>query len=101
MINETHIGLVRMNESKTELHGVQYLLSKWERNLGDTITIDGTPWLVGMIGDTKEVVISELNKIIKKQNSIINKKRYQENKKADMVFKNILNDIMKELNIKL
>jgi len=99
MINETHIGLVRMNESKTELHGVQYLLSKWERNLGDTITIDGTPWLVGMIGDTKEVVISELNKIIKKQNSIINKKRYQENKKADMVFKNILNDIMKEINL--
>ena len=94
-----NLGLVKMNESKTELYGVQYYKSKWERNLGDTITIDGTPWLVGMIGDTKEVVISELNKIIKKQNSIINKKRYQENKKADMVFKNILNDIMKEINL--
>ena len=65
MIKETHIGLVRMNESKTELYGVQYMLSKWERNLGDTLNIDGTKWLVGMIGDTKNDVISALNKIVK------------------------------------
>jgi hypothetical protein len=99
MIKETHIGLVRMNESKTELYGVQYMLSKWERNLGDTLNIDGTKWLVGMIGDTKNDVISALNTIIKKQNSIINKKRYQEKKKTDMIFNNILNDIMKEINL--
>jgi hypothetical protein len=99
MIKETHIGLVRMNESKTELYGVQYMLSKWERNLGDTLNIDGTKWLVGMIGDTKNDVISALNTIIKKQNSIINKKKYQEKKKTDMIFNNILNDIMKEINL--
>ena len=90
---------VRMNESKTELYGVQYMLSKWERNLGDTLNIDGTKWLVGMIGDTKNDVISALNTIIKKQNSIINKKKYQEKKKTDMIFNNILNDIMKEINL--
>ena len=99
MIKETHIGLVRMNESKTELYGVQYMLSKWERNLGDTLNIDGTKWLVGMIGDTKNDVISALNTIIKKQNSIINKKKYQEKKKTDMIFNNILNDIVKEINL--
>jgi hypothetical protein len=88
-----------MNESKTELYGVQYMLSKWERNLGDTLNIDGTKWLVGMIGDTKNDVISALNTIIKKQNSIINKKKYQEKKKTDMIFNNILNDIMKEINL--
>ena len=99
MIKETHIGLVRINESKTELYGVQYMLSKWERNLGDTLNIDGTKWLVGMIGDTKNDVISALNTIIKKQNSIINKKKYQEKKKTDMIFNNILNDIMKEINL--
>ena len=99
MIKETHIGLVRMNESKTELYGVQYMLSKWERNLGDTLNIDGTKWLVGMIGDTKNDVISALNTIIKKQNSIIIKKKYQEKKKTDMIFNNILNDIMKEINL--
>ena len=99
MIKETHIGLVGMNESKTELYGVQYMLSKWERNVGDTLNIDGTKWLVGMIGDTKNDVISALNTIIKKQNSIINKKKYQEKKKTDMIFNNILNDIMKEINL--
>ena len=99
MIKETHIGLVRMNESKTKLYGVQYMLSKWERNLGDTLNIDGTKWLVGMIGDTKNDVISALNEIIKKQNSIINKKKYQESKKEKMIFNEILNNIMKDINL--
>ena len=82
-----------------DTHGVQYLLSKWERNLGDVINIDGTKWLVGIIGDTKNDVISELNNIIKKQNSIVNKKKYQEKKKTDMAFNQILNDVMKSINI--
>ena len=98
-MKDTHVGLVRMNESKTELYGVQYLLSKWERNLGDVINIDGTKWLVGIIGDAKNDVISELNNIIKKQNSIVNKKKYQEKKKTDMAFNQILNDVMKSINI--
>jgi hypothetical protein len=97
-MKDTHVGLVRMNESKTELYGVQYLLSKWERNLGDVINIDGTKWLVGIIGDTKNDVISELNNIIKKQNSIVNKKKYQEKKKTDMTFNQIINDVMKSIN---
>jgi len=99
MIKETHIGLVRMNESKTKLYGVQYMLSKWERNLGDALNIDGTKWLVGMIGDTKNDVISALNVIIKKQNSIINKKKYQQRKEEKFIMNNILNNVMKELNL--
>jgi len=99
MIKETHIGLVRMNESKTELYGVQYMLSKWERNLGDTLNIDGTKWLVGIIGDTKNVVISALNEIVKKHNSIINKKNYQKKKEEKFIMNNILNNVMKELNL--
>jgi hypothetical protein len=99
MLKEMNLGLVRMNESKTELYGVQYYKSKWERNLGDTLNIDGTKWLVGIIGDTKNDVISALNKIIKKQNSIINKKNYQQSKKEKMVFNEILNNIMKEINL--
>ena len=99
MIKETHIGLVKMNESKTELYGVQYMLSKWERNLGDTLNIDGTKWLVGMIGDTKNDVISALNMIIKKQNSIINKKKYLQKKEEKFVMNNLLNNVMKELNL--
>ena len=99
MINETHVGLVRMNESKTELYDSQYMLSKWERNLGDILNIDGTNWLVGIIGDTKKDVISALNNIIKKHNSIINKKNYQQKKKENMVINQITNNIMKELNL--
>jgi hypothetical protein len=98
MIKETHIGLVKMNESKTELYGVQYLLSKWERNLGDRMIIDGTKWLVGIIGDTKNDVISALNDVTKQHNKIINKKNYQQKKKENMVFNQILNNVMKDIN---
>ena len=40
MLKEMNLGLVKMNESKTQLYGVQYYKSKWERNLGDTLNID-------------------------------------------------------------
>ena len=99
MIKEMNLGLVKMNESKTQLYGVQYYKSKWERNLGDTLTIDGEKWLVGIIGDTKNGVISALNEIVKKQNSIINKKKYQQRKEEKFIMNNILNNVMKELNL--
>ena len=99
MIKEMNLGLVKMNESKTELYGVQYYKSKWERNLGDALNIDGTKWLVGMIGDTKNDVISALNKIVSKQNKIVRKQKYYQTKKENMIMNNILNDVMKELNL--
>ena len=94
-----NLGLVKMNESKTELYGVQYMLSKWERNLGDILTIDGEKWLVGIIGDTKNDVISALNVIVKKHNSVINKKNYQKRKEQNIIMNNILNGVMKDLNL--
>ena len=99
MLKEMNLGLVKMNESKTELYGVQYMLSKWERNLGDTLNIDGEKWLVGIIGDTKNDVISALNDIVKKQNSIINKKKYQQRKKDNLLMNQIISKAMKDLNL--
>jgi len=94
-----NLGLVKMNESKTQLYGVQYYKSKWERNLGDTLNIDGEKWLVGIIGDTKNDVISALNVVVKKHNSVINKKNYQKRKEEKIIMNNILNEVMKDLNL--
>ena len=94
-----NLGLVKMNESKTQLYGVQYYKSKWERSLGDTLNIDGEKWLVGIIGDTKNDVISALNVIVKKHNSVINKKNYQKRKEEKIIMNNILNEVMKDLNL--
>jgi|TARA_B100001093_G_scaffold519011_1_gene606000 hypothetical protein len=99
MLKEMNLGLVKMNESKTQLYGVQYYKSKWERNLGDTLNIDGEKWLVGIIGDTKNDVISALNVIVKKHNSVINKKNYQKRKEEKIIMNNILNEVMKDLNL--
>tara|TARA_B100001564_G_scaffold173970_1_gene146431 strand:- start:87 stop:386 length:300 start_codon:yes stop_codon:yes gene_type:complete len=99
MLKEMNLGLVKMNESKTQLYGVQYYKSKWERNLGDTLNIDGEKWLVGIIGDTKNDVISALNDIVKKQNSIINKKKYQQRKKDNLLMNQIISKAMKDLNL--
>jgi len=94
-----NLGLVRMNESETMLIDSQYMLSKWERNLGDTLTINDVKWRVGIIGDTKKDVISALNEIISKQNKIVRKQKYYQTKKENMIMNNILNDVMKELNL--
>ena len=99
MIKEMNLGLVRMNESETMLIDSQYMLSKWERNLGDTLTINGVKWRVGIIGDTKNDVISALNEIVSKQNKIVRKQKYYQTKKENMIMNNILNDVMKELNL--
>ena len=99
MLKEMNLGLVKMNEDKTELYDVQYMLSKWERNLGDVLTINGEKWLVDMIGDTKNDVIQALNEIVKKHNSIINKKNYQKRKEEKIIMNNILNEVMKDLNL--
>ena len=101
-------GLVDVDSGTLEVNGK---LHKWPKpfqlvDLGISRTLQGVglfPELTVlenvMIGDTKNDVISALNTIIKKQNSIINKKKYQEKKKTDMIFNNILNDIMKEINL--
>ena len=94
-----NLGLVKMNESKTQLYGVQYYKSKWERNLGDTLNIDGEKWLVGIIGDTKNDVISALNDIVRKHNSIINKKNYQKRKEEKLIMNKLINKAMKDLNL--
>ena len=99
MLKEMNLGLVKMNEDKPELYDVQYMLSKWERNLGDVLTINGEKWLVGRIGDTKNDVIQALNEIVKKHNSIINKKNYQKRKEEKIIMNNILNEVMKDLNL--
>ncbi len=67
-----------------------------------TQTFDTYNWdksLKSIYSKTKNDVISALNKIIKKQNSIINKKKYQESKKEKMIFNEILNNIMKDINL--
>ena len=94
-----NLGLVKMNESETMLTGVQYMLSKWERNLGDTLTIDGVKWRVGIIGDTKKDVISALNEIVKKQNKIVRKQKYYQNKKENQMMNDMLANVLSDLQI--
>ena len=99
MLKEMNLGLVKMNESETMLTGVQYMLSKWERKLGDTLTIDGVKWRVGIIGDTKNDVISALNEIVKKQNKIVRKQKYYQNKNENQMMNDMLANVLSDLQI--
>ncbi len=99
MLKEMNLGLVKMNESETILTGVQYMLSKWERNLGDSLNIDGVKWRVGIIGDTKKDVISALNEIVKKQNKIVRKQKYYQNKKENQMMNDMLANVLSDLQI--
>ena len=88
------LGLVRIENDK--LLGVQYYESKWERELGDVLKIDGIKWEVGMIGESRNGIIIELNKIIKRYNSIMKKINKLENQK---LFRDISNKIYQDLDL--
>ena len=98
MRKETHIGLVIINE-KNRLNGVKYMLSKWERELGEVLTIDGKKWTVGIIGNNKDSVVKELNKIVKIENSITRKENKIANAKYNNEWNTILADGIKKYTV--
>lgn len=65
----THVGLVEIFSNR--ITKVKYLASKFSRELGDTLTIDGKPMRVAVIGQDRSSVISILNDFVKKQNKIV------------------------------
>jgi hypothetical protein len=94
-----HIGLVKLNIDNTRIEKIQYLESKWDRELGDTMTINGERFKVGVIGETRNSVITTLNGLIKTQNSYVRRQNKIANRKADLEFAKITNKIFKDLNI--
>ena len=76
--------------STTKDHRINY--SKFDRELGDTLNIDGVKWRVGIIGDTKNEVIIALNDIIKEIKAITRKANKIENRK-------VFNSLFKNLNL--
>jgi hypothetical protein len=75
-----HVGLVKIENNR--LVRVQYLNSKWERELGDMMRVEGIEMRVGVIGDSRNDVIRALNVLIKKQNKIVR----QQNKANALIF---------------
>ena len=65
------LGLVRIQNEK--LVGVQYFESKFQRELGEVVSINNVKWTVAVIGEDRDTIIDVLNGFIKKQNSIVRK----------------------------
>jgi len=65
-MNTTHIGLVRKMENT--IMEVRYILSKFERNIGDVMTIDNMAFKVICTGANRGEVIETLNDIIRASN---------------------------------
>ena len=53
------LGLVRIVSER--LVGVQYFESKFQRELGEELIIDGKKWNVGVIGEDRAEIIGVLN----------------------------------------
>ena len=61
------LGLVRIQNEK--LVGVQYFESKFQRELGEVVSINNVKWTVAVIGEDRDTIVDVLNGFIKKQNS--------------------------------
>jgi hypothetical protein len=84
------LGLVRIQNER--LVGVQYFESKFQRELGEELIIDGKKWNVGVIGGSRAEIIGVLNGFVSKQNSIVRK----QNKRDDRIVNSEFNKIMRE-----
>ena len=67
------LGLVRMSNER--VIGVQYFESKFNRELGEKLRINGVEWIVGVIADDKNSIIKVLNEIVRIENSLIRTKQ--------------------------
>ena len=76
--------------------GVQYFESKWERELGEILNIEGLKWTVAVIGDSRNEIIEVLNESIAKQNSMVRKQNYQMNKELNREVNEEFNQMMRE-----
>ena len=90
------LGLVRIQNER--LVGVQYFESKWQRELGEELTIDGVKWNVGVIGESRESIIEVLNGFIAKQNSIVRKQNKRINMEANREFNKIFAEAVSYVN---
>ncbi len=67
------LGLVRMSGER--VIGVEYFESKFSRELGEKLRINGVEWIVGVIADDKNSIIKVLNEIVRIENSLIRTKQ--------------------------
>ena len=84
------LGLVRMSGEKVV--GVQYFESKFSRELGEKLRINGVEWIVGVIAEDRNSIIKVLNEIVRVQNSIVRKKQ----KELDREVNNQINKMFRD-----
>ncbi len=75
------LGLVRMSGER--VIGVQYFESKFSRELGDKLRINGVEWRVGVIADDRNSIIKVLNEIVRIENSIIRTKQKERDREIN------------------
>ena len=89
------LGLVRIVSER--LVGVQYFESKFQRELGEELIIDGKKWNVGVIGEDRAEIIGVLNGFVSKQNSIVRKQNKRDNREVDSEFNKIMREAINSI----
>jgi hypothetical protein len=90
------LGLVRIQNER--LVGVQYFESKFQRELGEVLSINNVKWTVAVIGESRNEIIDVLNGFIKKQNSVVRKQNQLINRKANYEFNKVLAQAIQYVN---
>ena len=80
-MRDMKLGLVRMSGER--VIGVQYFESKFNRELGEKLKINGVEWRVGVIADDRNSIIKVLNEIVRIENSIVRKKQRERDREID------------------
>jgi len=80
-MRDMKLGLVRMSGER--VIGVQYFESKFSRELGEKLRINGVEWIVGVIADDRNSIIKVLNEIVRIENSLIRTKQRERDREIN------------------
>lgn len=92
----SHLGLVEMKNEK--IISVRYIETKFERNLGDKMTIEGKSFQIVAMADNRNSVIDYLNKIMKIVNAPVVAANRAATREANRNFNNALNEAIRYVN---
>tara|TARA_R110002049_G_scaffold281640_1_gene461289 strand:+ start:495 stop:785 length:291 start_codon:yes stop_codon:yes gene_type:complete len=94
-----HVLLVKLTENGLESY--QYVNSKFERELGETMRFEGVTMKVGAIGNSRDAVLEYGAKIMRKQNKI-NRAKFEKTYTIESgkgLFNNeFMNELLSDIN---
>ena len=96
-IKTTKLLLIDFDETSKRFTSIEYFESKFPRELGEKIRMDGLVYRVGAIADTKDELIKLKEVLVRKQNKETRRLRSIDEREAKLIFAEIIKEAIQTI----